>query len=207
MSNLATMHRDGRGVPASREATNRWTRAAAEAGHPLSMYNWSVTLQAGLGAPRDDEGAVRWLRRASAAGCLEAHFNLANRFREGRGVARDAVEALRLYVLAAPGDPSGKAHYAAGTLLLGALALPALVPIEAAMGWPLPPSNGAAAAAHFRKAAELGAGDAMYSLGVMHMLGKGVAAEHGEGLGWIKKAVAAGSRAAVDFARNNKIAF
>ncbi len=158
---LSLMYNTGDGVPESRADGNKWALKAAEAGHVVSMYNLSVVYGTGLGVPIDEPKAVAFLRRAADAGVGMAAFNLANRYRYGRGIERSAEAALLWYQTAArlgvqlDTKMAAQANSAAGSLLVGHLGMPAIVPTEIAMGWPgLRALDPVAGAAHIRKAAE-----------------------------------------------------
>jgi TPR repeat protein len=80
-----------------RPETNRWTRAAAEAGIASAQNLWGEALRDGWGVRSDLRAAVAWFRRAAEQGNPTAQLSLGVCLHEGRGVRRDDRASVLWY--------------------------------------------------------------------------------------------------------------
>lgn len=76
-------------------------RAYAEAGDPMSQYNYALLCQKGTGVKQDMAQALAWYRKSAASGCPQAQHNLAVLLANGDGVAKDEKEAAKWFRAAA----------------------------------------------------------------------------------------------------------
>jgi tetratricopeptide (TPR) repeat protein len=68
LNNLATLHENGEGVPASPETAFPIYIQAAEGGDLMAMTNAARMLEYGRGTTKDVEAALQWYQRAADAG-------------------------------------------------------------------------------------------------------------------------------------------
>jgi localization factor PodJL len=93
---LALAYMRGDGVPASQQAAQRWSSAAAAQGQPVAQYLLgSIDLESGQGE------AARWLSAAAGQGNIKAMHNLAIVYAQGLGVAEDPALAVEWFRRAA----------------------------------------------------------------------------------------------------------
>jgi AcrR family transcriptional regulator len=93
---LALAYLRGDGVPASRQAAQRWSSAAAAQGQPVAQYLLgSIDLESSQGE------AARWLSAAAGQGNVKAMHNLAIVYAQGLGVTPDAALAVEWFRRAA----------------------------------------------------------------------------------------------------------
>ena len=150
-------------------------RATAQAGDPSASYRLGLVHQQGsAGAPRDPRLAARRFESAAAAGHPWAQFRLAQLL-DASGA--DQARSLELKTAAARG---GVAEAAA---LLGT---------QYRQGRGGVPRDAAEAARWFAVAAENGAPEAQYNLGLMHYRGEGAPRDLHEALRWMRRAAANG---------------
>lgn len=90
---LATLYRNGYGVPRDASLAIRWLKQAAQAGLPLAQFQLANEYRFGASLPHDDALALQWLTRAANAELPEANLALAIAYRNGElGMARDDNE-------------------------------------------------------------------------------------------------------------------
>jgi TPR repeat protein len=90
---LATLYRNGYGVPRDASLAIRWLERAAQAGLPLAQFQLANEYRFGTSLPHDDVLALQWLTRAANAELPEANLALAMAYRNGElGLARDESE-------------------------------------------------------------------------------------------------------------------
>jgi TPR repeat protein len=93
---LALAYLRGDGVPASQQAAQRWSSAAAAQGQPVAQYLLgSIDLESSQGE------AARWLSAAAGQGNVKAMHNLAIVYAQGLGVTPDAALAVQWFRRAA----------------------------------------------------------------------------------------------------------
>ena len=99
----------GAGLPRDLAAARQWTRAAADGGDRVAMYNLGLFLSEGAGGGRDYGEAAAWFRRAADRGVVDAQYNLALLYEAGRGVEKNLREAYRWFAVAAnAGDAAAR---------------------------------------------------------------------------------------------------
>jgi TPR repeat protein len=90
---LATLYRNGYGVPRDASLAIRWLEQAAQAGLPLAQFQLANEYRFGATLPHDDALALQWLTRAANAELPEANLALAMAYRNGElGLLRDENE-------------------------------------------------------------------------------------------------------------------
>ena len=89
---LATLYRNGLGVPRDFEQAVHWYALAAEQGHLTATYNLAVHYREGLGVARDE--TTELFAEAARKGMVEAQINLGLRLIEGSGTEADPVRGL-----------------------------------------------------------------------------------------------------------------
>jgi hypothetical protein len=150
-------------------------RAAAQAGDPPASYRLGLVHQQGLArAPRDPRLATRHFETAAEAGHPWARFRLAQML-DASGA--DRARSLELKTAAA------NAGVAEAAALLGT---------QYREGRGGVGRDAAEAARWFAVAAENGAPEAQYNLGLMHYRGEGVPRQLHEALKWMRQAATNG---------------
>ena len=114
LNNLAILHENGEGVPASPEKAFPIYIRAAEGGDVAAMTNAARMLEHGRGVQKDLAGAARWYQAAVDRGDSYALSRLVPFYLEGRGgIAKDMEKGFDLYRQAiAQGDPMAMATVA-----------------------------------------------------------------------------------------------
>jgi len=92
---LATLYKDGLGVPKDDVLYATWLRKAAEQGHAGAQSRLIAVYEEGKGVRQDDMLAAQWARRAADQGELAGQLALVKDYYFGRGVARSLVEAIK----------------------------------------------------------------------------------------------------------------
>lgn len=141
-------------------------------GRPRDQYAMGLLRQGGRGFLARDAGkAAVWFRRAADQGYPDAQLALARACLRGEGVPRNPVEAQRL-ALAAADQGNAEAMLLAGDLLRAQ-----------------DPTRSQALYGRARAALENQAGrgeaEAMLSLGLLHLEGRGVPVDPVEGYAWM----------------------
>jgi TPR repeat protein len=72
----------GQGLGKDLTEAVKWTRKAAEQGHPGAQYNLANFYDEGVGLPKDALEATRWYRRAAEQGEVHAQYNLALQYED-----------------------------------------------------------------------------------------------------------------------------
>lgn len=97
------------GLPRDLVAARQWTKAAADGGDRVAMYNLGLFLSEGAGGGRDYREAATWFRRAAERGVVDAQYNLGLLYEAGRGVEKNLREAYRWFAVAAnAGDAAAR---------------------------------------------------------------------------------------------------
>ncbi len=111
---LATLYRDGRGVPADAALAFHWYKVAAHAQNCKAMYDLAVAYAEGWGTAKDYAAAVRWFAQAASLGLTDSQFNLGVMYERGLGVPTNPADAYKWYLIAAAqGDRQAELRIAA----------------------------------------------------------------------------------------------
>jgi TPR repeat protein len=97
---LATLYRNGAGVPKDEAKAAALLAKAAEAGHAAAQVEYAIMLANGKGVPKNEAEAVKVLRSAAERGNPVAQNRLARAYSAGFGVAPDRVEACKWHLIA-----------------------------------------------------------------------------------------------------------
>jgi TPR repeat protein len=212
MVNLGAFYADNGGATAGAAESLSWYQKAAERGHAGASRALAEIYARGKGAPADPAQALEWYRKAAELGDNESRFVLGRVEAVTAAVTDDPEKALAwwraeakkgdigagiaLNMIAARArtmaeDPDDTARWS--LLLSGLRGAEAYV----VRGFML--ENGiavnrdfTAAAACYRRAAELGHAQGEYRLGLMYAEGRGVAKDSGEARKWLDLAAAQG---------------
>lgn len=107
---LATLHRNGWGTPASWAKAALWYKAAAARGHARAQYEYAAALEAGRGVVRDRKAAYDWYRKAAAQGQAAAMTQVGRFHLYGIHRPANIIEARRWLDRAVQaGDPDAQA--------------------------------------------------------------------------------------------------
>lgn len=162
-----------RGDPA---AALRELRPLAERGDGVAQYNLGLMYLAGNGLTRDPRAACDWFEKAAVQNVPIAMHNMAACFAQGVGRNRDVASATAWYERAA-GQGYVKSLCALGQLYLD--------------------EGQAEKGAEFcRQGAEKDSVEAQTALGILYLMGRGVAKDAKRGGEWLAKAAKAGHPAA-----------
>lgn len=93
--NLAYEYTIEDGVGPDEKETFDLCLKAADAGHPLGMYNVSMCYREGHGTEKDLRTAFEWMRNAAKSGFAEAYLPLAQHYYYGVGVHQDKMRGLQ----------------------------------------------------------------------------------------------------------------
>lgn len=211
MNNVGVLYLKGRGTREDFTEARRWFQAAAAEGLPGAMHNLGVLYLRGHGLAPDPAQAAEWFTKAAELGDADAQFYLARLFYRGEGVVQDFPAARQWFTRAADQGLPAAAFNAALMLLRGqggghdeGRALEYLKPLEQEneaarllvaqvhLMHARDPARAALALAGLRPLAEAGNPEAQYHLGMMLMLGQGLAQDYEEGRFWLQQAGRAG---------------
>ncbi|MGF1457099.1 MAG: tetratricopeptide repeat protein [Alphaproteobacteria bacterium] len=97
---LATLYREGRGVPKDLKRAVAWLYQAAARRHPVAQADLGDLFLEGVPGQLDPdpEHAAEWYRQAADVGVLYAQFKLAQLYLEGIGVDQDDVTGFALLI-------------------------------------------------------------------------------------------------------------
>ena len=84
------------GLTIDKERSFQLQLEAANAGHPLAMFNTGAAYMEGSGVKSDLAAAVEWFERAAERNILQAAINASNMYRLGDGVTKDLRKARSL---------------------------------------------------------------------------------------------------------------
>jgi uncharacterized protein len=167
--NIATYFAKGTGVERDSTKSFEWYQAAAAAGITASQVQLGKMYSAGDSVPRDRKLAAEWLEKAAQSGDSEAKTALAILQLQDEG-AQDSSRAEELLKEAAEGG------YPVAALQLGHLYSGKYVVNSGdAVGW-------------YTKAAEAGAVEAQYALGMLYLNGRSVQKNARVAASWVEKA-------------------
>ncbi len=162
----------------------KWYKAASDRGHARAMNRLGMLHLAGRAGKPDVKEALKWIQRAEGKGLALAQAQLGMMYYDGLGVPRsfrkaDEVcekAAKKIRAEADAGDP--ESQLACSWMLRTGMGVYEMEPAKAVE--------------YCRQAAEQGYLPAQNELGLMHVEGKGTAANRAEGLRWLKSAAEAG---------------
>jgi TPR repeat protein len=176
MKQLASMYKDGRGVPKDETRAAKWYERATQqgqdgqgdAGAELAL---GLMYTEGQGVAKSDVSAFDWLIRAANQGNSTAQFQVALMYQEGRGTTANSQHSLEMLQKAAA------LHYVPAMSRLAQL-------YEDRGG----SSNDALALQWYRMAAEQNDAHSQYELGMRYREGRGVERNDSEAVKWFHKA-------------------
>jgi TPR repeat protein len=157
---LARLYESGRGIEPDLEQAVVWFWTAAKNEEPEAQLELGRMYAEGRGVDLDLAEAARWYQLAAEAGLGEAQLSLALLYHQGRGVGMDSEKAAHWFTRAAEDADLPAAWYYLGRYQ------------EQGKGGLLVDVTQAAWC--YDKAAQAKHHDAMYRLGQMAMVGKGV---------------------------------
>jgi uncharacterized protein len=97
---LATLYRNGAGVPKDEAKAAALLAKAADAGHSAAQVEYAVMLANGKGVTKNEAEAVKFLRMAAERGNPVAQNRLARAYSAGFGIAPDRIEACKWHLVA-----------------------------------------------------------------------------------------------------------
>jgi uncharacterized protein len=97
---LATLARQGRGMPKSDEQAARWMAQAAASGHVPAEIEYAIMLFNGTGVAADETAAAKLFLRAAGRGNPIAQNRIARLYQIGRGIPPDSIEAAAWHLAA-----------------------------------------------------------------------------------------------------------
>ena len=101
---LATLYKDGRGVPPDVQQATRLMGEAAKADFLDAEVEYAIALFNGTGTSKDEARAAALFRKAAMQGSPIAQNRLARIYAFGRGVpAPDPVQAIKWHLIAKAG--------------------------------------------------------------------------------------------------------
>ena len=106
---MATLYKEGRGVPQDIAETTRLLGAAAQAGNLDAMVEFAIALFNGSGIAKDEARAAAFFVKAALRGSPIAQDRLARVLSAGRGLPADPVAAAKWHIISKAGgesDPS-----------------------------------------------------------------------------------------------------
>jgi TPR repeat protein len=200
---LASMYRNGDGVPMDKAKAAELYRKAADLGESDAQYDLAFMLDSGEGIPADREEAERYFRMSAAQGDSDACLCMGGIcFERGEyGEAEDYfltaalkgdVKAEYNIGLLYSGGYLGNADKAKAAEWFGSAAEKGFVLAHTMLGSIAMDSGDVKEAERrFREAAEKGESVAMYNLGALGLSG-GAAIGFEEAVGWVSRAASAG---------------
>ncbi|KAI9217347.1 hypothetical protein BC828DRAFT_351593 [Blastocladiella britannica] len=100
MYRLGSYYEHGEHVPRNPATSFMYFKAAAERGHPESMFgvaSWYLTGNREAAVPQSDDDAFEWMKKAAEAGLVKSYFALAYLYEEGIGTIEDLAAAKQWY--------------------------------------------------------------------------------------------------------------
>jgi TPR repeat protein len=181
-SDLAFLHKYGRGVPKDIAKATYWYEKAYEAGGICAALELAYISQAAK--PYDGNRAVPWFEKCAVGGLRVCQERLAYLYLHGRDIPRDYAKSLRwlLEAVKPPDYSGGLARLAALQTLIG-------VQFENGLGIS---RNVPEAIEWYTRAAEADDSDAQYALGRLYEAGIDVPRDVGRGVEFFNAAALAG---------------
>ncbi len=110
---LATMNKEGVGVPKNQNEATKWYLLAAQQGDSLAQQTVSVRYRLGIGVEKDPTMAAKWAEKSARQENILAQVMLAMQYEVGVGVPRNDMQAYKWYLSAAErGSLNAKFHLA-----------------------------------------------------------------------------------------------
>jgi TPR repeat protein len=100
---LATLYKEGHGVPKNPEEAARLLALAARADYTDAEIEYGIALFNGTGIPKNESAAAAFLLKAARKGSAPAQSRVAFMYATGRGIKADPVEAGRWHLIALAG--------------------------------------------------------------------------------------------------------
>jgi TPR repeat protein len=100
---LATLYKEGRGVPKDLQETARLLAAAARADNTDAQVEYAIALFNGTGVAKDETEAAEILQKAAEKGSPIAQNRLARILSVGRGLPADPVAAVKWHLVSKAG--------------------------------------------------------------------------------------------------------
>ena len=97
---IATIYRNGKGVPKDYKKAVEWFILAANKGNAEAQYNLGIMYNFGLGVIPDYEKALKWYTLSAEQGNKLAQYNLGRLYYLGTGVSENRVYAHMWLTLA-----------------------------------------------------------------------------------------------------------
>jgi TPR repeat protein len=171
--NLGVLYLRGKVVKQDYAKARYYFHMAADRGLPSAQADLGSLYRDGLGVDRNAQEALKWFQHAAAQGDGGAMVEIGRAYRLGDGVPRDLNAAESWFLKA---EERGETL---GTLNLGLLY----------------DEQGEAekAISYFRRAADSGQPQAMFSLYTAYWDGRGVGTDHSQAVKWLTKAAETGN--------------
>jgi len=207
---VGRLYATGSGVPNNLRDSAKWFLRAAEQGHPTAAHNIATYFAKGTGVDHDPAKALEWYQAAAAAGITASQVQLGKIYSAGDGVPCDRKLAAEwLEKAAQSGDSEAKTALAILQLQNeGAVQDPSraeeLLKEAAEGGHPVAAlqlghlysgkysAKSGEAVRWYTKAAEAGAAEAQYALGMLYLNGRNVQKDARAAASWIEKAAHSG---------------
>jgi TPR repeat protein len=103
---LATLYKEGNGVPKDPTAAAKLLGAAARSGNLEAQVEYAIALFNGSGTPKDESTAAALFRKAALKGNAVAQNRLARILATGRGLPADPIAATKWHTIAKAGGAS-----------------------------------------------------------------------------------------------------
>ena len=97
---LATLYKEGRGVPKDMVEVVRLLAAASSADNTDAQVEYAIALYNGTGTPKNEPAAVALLRKAARQNSPIAQNRLARVLVTGQGAPMDKIEGLKWHLVA-----------------------------------------------------------------------------------------------------------
>lgn len=171
-SELASMYRNGKGVPKDDVQAAFWYRKAAEKGNMDAQSSLGTIYFNGEGVPKDDSQATFWWHKSAEQGNAADQANLGIMYALGMGVEKNGTQAAFWYRKAADQGDARAQHNLGYMHEIGENV----------------PKDETQAASWYRKAAEQGLVNSQFNLGIMYLNGRGVPKDEIEAYAWLNLA-------------------
>jgi TPR repeat protein len=103
---LATLYKEGRGVPKDPAEAARLLGLASRAGNLDAQVEYAIAVFNGAGVVQDEAAAAALMRKAATRGSPIAQNRLARMLAAGRGTKEDPIAAARWHIVAKAGGVS-----------------------------------------------------------------------------------------------------
>ena len=103
---LATLYKEGNGVPKDPAAAAQLLGAAARSGNEAAQVEYAIVLFNGTGVAKYESAAAAMFRKAAQRGNAVAQNRLARILATGRGAPADPISATKWHTIAKAGGAS-----------------------------------------------------------------------------------------------------